>query len=1822
MNKSSQNSRFSAGYKVASIFLSAALLATTFTGLGGVIASPSIEADAATDYGLADNIQDGNILHCFCWKYTDITAMLPEIAEAGFTSVQVSPPQATSGTGAWWWVYQPKGFYIGDTELGNKEQLRTLCTEADKYGIKIIADIVANHLAGDHSVIQDDLKDSQYWHDYGGNADDGDRYRVTHGKIGMPDLNTEHSYVQQCVSNYIQELKSVGIDGIRFDAAKHIGLPSEGDQFWPTVTQDKSLWYYGEILNNPGLSFDESSGQRSQAISVMKEYSNYIGITDSPYGMTLRNSFNSGTAPSSFGNYCGEWMGLSNSRLLYWGESHDTWSNNQDWGYSNDMSQNVIDRAYAVAASRNGITALYFSRPSSKVKDDIKLGSKGSTHFTSKEVAAVNHFNNAMIGKADYYTVTNNCSVVTRKGGGAVLVKGSGGGQVTVENGGGYAAPGTYVDEVSGNTFTVTSTTISGTIGDSGIAVIYDSTPVTKSAVVSASPESSSFTDSVTVTMGVKNADNGTYQTSDGKSGTYTNGQTVTFGSSASVGSSVTLTLTATGSDGVTATKTYTYTKSDPNAKVMVYFDNSSYNWSSVYAYVYDDSGTTVKEKAKWPGTKMTEKSSAGYYVLDVDDYKNGKVIFTESTDATTNRYPADGAAGMSIGAASKKFGANHSWEDYTETKPEPEPEVPTVKSDKASGTSFTTETMDITLSLANAASGTYSVDGGPTKDFTSSATVTIGEGKIGDSTVTVATTAKGSDGTTKSYTFTYEKKYVVKTTSSSASSLASCYSTNGKSVGKEKTITIDGDPSDWSEDMMIAQSAAWDCANHWKGAHENSLIDAYALFAAWDDTNLYIGAQMVNTTDTWQNAGDASLMDNGSIGNVPMVLALSIDPSSPTMTCMENTTSKSIWSLDGLKFQTHVDRLFYMSGQPGNGEPSMFAAADSQGNTDYTNASACVGFKKGGIEYKLARTNICSSITGLNSSDSPSDVFSDSADWVDYKTYTGSKGKHDTKYDSFFEMKIPLATLGITKDYLTTYGIGAMWIGTRGESPIDCVPFDPSMIDNATGEYKAGDNTSLEKEDVDTITVSLARIGNGTITPTPTPVPTPTPTNTPLQVNFGTDKSAPQLTSTELTLKGIGIGGTAPYKYEFSVDGTVVKASSTTDTYSWKPGTKGKHTIQCVITDSTGATATVSKTFTAEGDDIVDPTPSTLVNNTTVSKTNFTVGETVNVNGAASGGTAPYTYEFYYKRSTASNWTSFGSNGSGTFCPGSAGTFTIKTYVKDSAGKSAVKEFTLTATEKTSTLTNNTTVSKTNFTVGETITVKGAASGGTAPYTYEFYYKRSTASSWTSFGSNGSGTFCPGSAGTFSIKTYVKDKTGKAAVKEITVAATAASLTNNTTVSKTNFTVGETITVKGAASGGTAPYTYEFYYKRSTASSWTSFGSNGSGTFCPGSAGTFTIKTYVKDKTGKASVKEFSLTATEKLTNKTTVSKTSFNVGETITVKGAASGGTAPYTYEFYYKRNTVNSWTSFGSNGSGTFCPGSAGTFTIRTFAKDKTGSTSMKDFTLTASNASLTNKTTVSKTSFNVGETITVKGAASGGTAPYTYEFYYKRNTVNSWTSFGSNGSGTFCPGSAGTFTIKTYVKDKTGKAAVKEFSLTASDAALTNKTSVSKTSFTVGETITVKGAASGGSGAYTYEFYYKRSTASSWTKFGSNGTGTFCPGSAGTFTIRTYAKDSRGASSMKEFTLTAKTGALTNNSSVTKTSFNVGEAVTVKGAAYGGSGSYTYEFYYKRNTVNSWTKFGNATTATFQPGSAGTFTVRVYVKDTAGSAASKDFTLTAK
>ena len=422
-------------------------------GLTALLASASVTA--ANSYGIPDGIQEGNILHCFDWTMADVKAELPNIAAAGFGSVQLSPLQrADVRTGSPWHdLYRPYDLAFKGG-LGSEQDLKDLCSEAAKYGIKIIVDVVANHVdktAGYH----DTWWDSNGRVRWQGGINYGDRNSITHGQLGdYGDINSEDSEVQNRAKAYIQKLHDCGVKGIRWDAAKHIGLPSEGCQFWPAVTSVPGMYHYGEILDAAGPNK-----------GIIKEYCNYMSVTDNQYcNYAAREN---GGIP---GGYAGDHVvnqGCADTKMVYWAESHDTYSND-DW--SKDRDQSVIDRAYAAYACRNGATALYFSRPNARGFNNIKVG-KGSTSFKSAAITAVNKFRNAMVGHADWFESNGNACSITRKDGGAVIVM-KGSGNVSVPNGGGYCPAGTYKDMVSGGTFTVTSSTISGNVGSSGIAVI------------------------------------------------------------------------------------------------------------------------------------------------------------------------------------------------------------------------------------------------------------------------------------------------------------------------------------------------------------------------------------------------------------------------------------------------------------------------------------------------------------------------------------------------------------------------------------------------------------------------------------------------------------------------------------------------------------------------------------------------------------------------------------------------------------------------------------------------------------------------------------------------------------------------------------------------------------------------------------------------------------------------------------------------------------------------------------------------------------------------------------------------------------------------------------------------------------------------------------------------------------------------------------------------------------------------------------------------------------------------------------------------------
>lgn len=429
------------------------------------------------------DIQDGVTLHCWNWSFKNIEDKMEIIASLGYTSIQTSPiqqaKQPTDGfpTNDWWVYYQPADFKIDDTgtsALGTKADFESMCAAAHKYGIKVIVDVVANHMANTETgtngfapSINPDLKDdASCWHDVNKNTNNyADRFEVTqYCMTALPDLNTANKKVQNYVLDFLKECIDAGADGFRFDAAKHIETPDDGNiasDFWPTVvdgaknyaqsSRNIDLYCYGELLDNPGGSLPVSA------------YTKYMNITDNAWSShILSNVVNGGNAGAFSSSY---YKGTA-SQLVLWPESHDTYAD----GSTTDASEENLNKAWALIASRADAMGLYLARPANFSQ---LLGAASNTAWAYAEVAAVNQFHNAFVGQEEYVGNENGIAYVERGNAGVVLVncKGTEGAVSVTAN---AMADGTYTDQITGNVFTVADGKISGTIGSTGIAVVYE----------------------------------------------------------------------------------------------------------------------------------------------------------------------------------------------------------------------------------------------------------------------------------------------------------------------------------------------------------------------------------------------------------------------------------------------------------------------------------------------------------------------------------------------------------------------------------------------------------------------------------------------------------------------------------------------------------------------------------------------------------------------------------------------------------------------------------------------------------------------------------------------------------------------------------------------------------------------------------------------------------------------------------------------------------------------------------------------------------------------------------------------------------------------------------------------------------------------------------------------------------------------------------------------------------------------------------------------------------------------------------------------------
>lgn len=625
----------------------------------------------ASVYKTAENVADGAILQCFCWSFNTIKESMADIAAAGFTSIQTSPINEVLegesggmelyGNGKWYYHYQPTDFKIGNYQLGTRDEFKAMCDEADKYGIKVIVDVIANHTTPTTEAVSQDLINAgggsleTLYHQNGRKAlnDYSNRLDCTTYEMGgLPDINTERTSFQDYFLEYINDCIACGADGFRVDTAKHIGLPDDPKEddgfennFWERftteITNASSMFLYGEVLqgNNERLA----------------DYIDAIGrTTASTYGSKIRGAIsNNFLSTASVEDY---WIGNNEPNIVTWVESHDNYIND---GTAYQLTNDQVILGWAIITARKDGTPLFFDRPYDCSMDNIwgmnRIGTQGDDMYKDARVSAVNFFRTAMVGEEETLVNPNeDCS--------AILIERGKKGLVIVNSEGALATgmevnlpDGEYIDRVDNSTvYTVKKGILTSEkdIPENSVVVLYNNgyTEYSSTAKVDAAQDTEYvYTgDSCTVTLTCDNTDNATYSIDGAEAVSYENGDKITIKEKAD-DTVTTVELRASNSEGIKTYKKLEFTHKvtyQVNEGAKIYFEKPDSWGDEVYAYVYN---SEEEENDFWPGELMTKESNGTYSYTFTDEWETPLVIFNDGDDSDSVQYPTSGEQGLTV---------------------------------------------------------------------------------------------------------------------------------------------------------------------------------------------------------------------------------------------------------------------------------------------------------------------------------------------------------------------------------------------------------------------------------------------------------------------------------------------------------------------------------------------------------------------------------------------------------------------------------------------------------------------------------------------------------------------------------------------------------------------------------------------------------------------------------------------------------------------------------------------------------------------------------------------------------------------------------------------------------------------------------------------------------------------------------------------------------------------------------------------------------------------------------------------------------------------
>ncbi|QRV93130.1 alpha-amylase [Ceratobasidium sp. AG-Ba] len=317
------------------------------------------------------------IVQMFEWTWDSVAAECTNfLGPAGYGYVQVSPPSEHVTGPQWWTDYQPVSYTL-TSKRGNRSQFQNMISTCNAAGVNVIADTIFNHMAGSDSgtgvagsnfthYVYPGIYQNQDFHHCGLEPGDnivnfGNRREVqTCQLVGLADLATDTEYVRSRLAAYANDLISLGVTGLRLDAAKHM---ASGDISNILSRLSKPVYITQEVIFGNGEEVTPA------------EYTGNGDVQEFRYTSTLQSAFSSNGISGLNGLENFGWVSGGGANVFV--ANHDTERNGASLNHNSPSNTYALAMVFSLSYPY-GTPTILSSYSFSNIDDGAPNGGSGT----------------------------------------------------------------------------------------------------------------------------------------------------------------------------------------------------------------------------------------------------------------------------------------------------------------------------------------------------------------------------------------------------------------------------------------------------------------------------------------------------------------------------------------------------------------------------------------------------------------------------------------------------------------------------------------------------------------------------------------------------------------------------------------------------------------------------------------------------------------------------------------------------------------------------------------------------------------------------------------------------------------------------------------------------------------------------------------------------------------------------------------------------------------------------------------------------------------------------------------------------------------------------------------------------------------------------------------------------------------------------------------------------------------------------------------------------------------------------------------------------